>query len=312
MPLNREPLPLAPAPASVKAARKWVGDLLDELGRDDLVDAAELGVSELVTNAILHGEPPITVRLRGTKDHPRVEVRDRSQSPPEVNIDMGQGDQLLSTIGRGLGIVAIYSTTWGADVLPEGKTVWFEPNNELRVDGDLTGAVFDLAEVVEDLLAGSEEPEEWISIRLLGMPVQAFAHYRTRYDELRRELRLLSLGHGEDYPVARRLTELSLQVDKERRQAAGISALDQAIADGLDRVDLEYDVPPSAPETMSRLLAVLERADEFCRDQRLLTLASTPLQLAVQRWYLTEFVRQGAGAEPLPWPGGYPADPATA
>ena len=74
MPLNREPLPLEPDPQSVKRAREWVGDVLERLGRDDLVDSAELGVSELVTNAILHADPPITVRVRGTRNHPRVEV----------------------------------------------------------------------------------------------------------------------------------------------------------------------------------------------------------------------------------------------
>ena len=78
MPLNREPLPLEPDPKSVKRAREWVGDVLERLGRDDLVDAAELGVSELVTNAILHADPPITVRVRGTRNHPRVEVRERT------------------------------------------------------------------------------------------------------------------------------------------------------------------------------------------------------------------------------------------
>ena len=48
------------------------------LGRDDLADAAQLGVSELVTNAILHADPPIAVRLGGTRSHPRVEVHDSS------------------------------------------------------------------------------------------------------------------------------------------------------------------------------------------------------------------------------------------
>ena len=44
-------------------------------------------------------------------------------------------------------------------------------------------------------------------------------------------------------------------------------------------------------------------ADEFCRDQSLLTMPATPQQLALLDWYVGEFVRQGAGEEPQPWTG---------
>ena len=302
MPLNNDSLPLDPDPQSVRQAREWVGDVFERLGRDDLVDAAELGVSELVTNAILHAHPPIMVRVRGTRQHPRVEVRDHSKHPPEINIEMTDEEHLLSTIGRGLGIVALYSSTWGSEVAPDGKTVWFEPTTELRTDGDLSGDVFDLEEVVDQRVATAGQPEELITIRLLRMPVQLFAHFRNRYSELRRELRLLSLAHGNDYPVARELSALFLQVEQERRQASGVDQLDEAVSRGLDETDLEYLVPPSAPASMGRLLEMLEQADRFCRKQRLLALAASPQQLALQRWYLGEFVRQAAGEEPTPWP----------
>ncbi len=303
MPLNKDPLPLEPDPRAVKQAREWVSEVFARLGRDDLVEPAELGVSELVTNAILHADPPITLRVRGTRRHPRVEVHDHSHNPPEVNIEMTDEENLLSTIGRGLGIVALYSSTWGAELAPDGKTVWFEPTAELRVDGDLSGEVFDLDEVVDERLASAPEPEALLTIRLIRMPVQVFAHFRQRYNELRRELRLLSLAHGNDYPVAREVSELFLQVEAERRQASGVSELDAAIEAGLDEVSLVYEIPSSAPASMGRMLEMLEKADEFCREQRLLALAASPQQLDLQRWYLGEFVRQAAGEEPTPWPG---------
>ncbi len=53
---------------------------------DDLVECAELGVSELVANAILHGNAPYTVRVRGTASHPRIEVLDGSTNPPVAPI----------------------------------------------------------------------------------------------------------------------------------------------------------------------------------------------------------------------------------
>jgi hypothetical protein len=56
---------------------------------------------------------------------------------------------------------------------------------------------------------------------------------------------------------------------------------------------------------MGRILALLEQADVFCEEQRLLTLAPSPQQQAVRRWYHGEFARQGRGEPPVPWPGGY-------
>ena len=82
MPLNRPAQPLAPGPRGAAEARRWVADVCREIGRDDLRENAELAMSEVVTNAILHGKSPVTVRLRGTRHHPRVEVRDAPPSRP--------------------------------------------------------------------------------------------------------------------------------------------------------------------------------------------------------------------------------------
>lgn len=324
------PLLLAPEPQSVRRARLWVVGELNDLGRQDLVDAAELGVSELVTNAILHADPPITVRLGGTVQHPRVEVHDNSRRPPAVNSDMAEDDKLMRTVGRGLGIVALYSTSWGADVSSAGKVVWFEPALEPSFDlgedlagdldaeldaelaggpaadsGDLTGDVFDLDRAVDALLSGADRPEELMSVRLVGMPAQVFGGFRIWYSEIRRELRLLAFAHGAEYPVAAELAQLTLQVEQERRMSHGIDALDTAIEAGLDRVDLEYLVPPAAAGTMARLADLLDEVDVFCREHRLLTMAATPQQVQLRRWYTGEFSRQAAGLEPRPWDGSY-------
>ncbi len=300
-PLNRPPLPLEPEPRSVREAREWVTKTLTQLDREDLIETAQLGVSELVTNAILHGQPPIRVRVRGTARHPRVEVHDTSPHPPTVNdsAEIDGEDRLLTTIGRGLDLVALSSASCGAEVRADGKVVWFEPLPETDADG--TAARFTLEFLDEPEPA--PEPGDHVQIRLLHMPVQEFARFRSWFMELRRELRLLALAHGDDYPVAKQLSELTLQSERERHNAFGLAALEEAIAEGKDHIDVTYEVPESTPSTMGRLREVLERADEFCREQRLLSLAGTPEQLALQRWYLGEFVRQGSGEPPLPWPG---------
>lgn len=311
MPLSRKPLTLDPDPRSVRDARIWVGEILMSLGRDDLVDSAQLAVSELVTNAVLHAAPPITVSVRGTRDHPRIEVHDLSEQPPEVNTGITDEENLLSTIGRGISIVAWYSSTWGADLSGPGKTVWFEPTKEPNIDADVTGEVFDFSEVVESRLA-EVEPSDLVEVRLLDFPVQVFADFRMRYEELCRELRLLALVHGEDYPVAHELSELAVQVERERRQARGTDHLEEAIREGRNRAELTYQVPATASATMARLRELLEAADEFCRQERMLSVAATPQQLALQRWYLGEFVRQGAGEAPLRWTGSFTVEAASA
>jgi anti-sigma regulatory factor (Ser/Thr protein kinase) len=325
---------LAPEPQSVRRARVWVVGELEDLGRADLVDAAELGISELVTNAILHATPPITVRLGGTALHPRVEVHDNSRRAPAVNSDMAEDDKLLRTVGRGLGIVALYSTSWGADVSSDGKVVWFEPALEPSFDtfgeglegdldaelagdltdapSDLSGDVFDLDRAVDALLSGDDRPAELMPVRLVGMPVQVFASFRVWYAEIRRELRLLAFSHGDDYPLATELAALTLQVEQERRLAHGIDALDAAIAGGLVRVDLDYLVPTSAATTMTRVAELLDEVDAFCREHRLLTMAASPQQVQLRRWYTAQFSGQAAGNEPTPWPGSYDIEPTPA
>ncbi|MGZ4492351.1 MAG: ATP-binding protein [Nocardioidaceae bacterium] len=301
-PVNRPALPLDPEPRSVREARTWVTQTLRDLDREDLIAAAQLGVSELVTNAILHATPPILVRVRGTSRHPRIEVHDHSHQAPAVGADMTEDERLLSTVGRGLEIVALHARSWGAEVSSEGKIVWFEPTDDEHIGVDAE-APFNL-HILGDAET-PEEPSEQLTVQLLGMPVQVFARFRVWFLELRRELRLLALAHGEDYPVAVELSELTQQSEREQRNAFGLETLDQAIAEGAERVDLTYRIPQTAPSTMGRLLEVLERADQFCREQRLLALAGSPQQLALQRWYLGEFVRQGQGEPPRPWPGEY-------
>lgn len=308
MPLNLEALPLEPDPESVRKARAWVRDVLSRLKREDIVGPAEVGVSELVTNAILHGAPPISVRVRGTRDHPRVEIRDASVRPPTVNVQMTEEENLLATFGRGLGLVALHAAAWGAELTPEGKVVWFEPSDEPPDDDDLSGEVFDFDQTVQDRIAEAGLPDNPVRVQIVDLPVAIYTKWRRRYYELGRELRLLALAHGHTYPVATDLSEIFLQAEKERRLTRGIQQFERALASSSDRVTIELLVPESMPETMARLTGTLERADEFCREQRLLVLAATPLEKRLQEWFLGEFGRQAAGEEPLPWTGPFTMD----
>jgi hypothetical protein len=218
-----------------------------------------------------------------------------------MTFDTTDEDQLLATFGRGLGLVATLSTAWGADLTPDGKVVWFVPAAEPRVDGDLSGDVFDLVQTLKGDPADNGRPSHFTRIRILGLPVAAYARFRRRYFELARELRLLSLNPGNDYPAARRFNAVFLEAERLGQQVQGY-LLDAALAQHRTVVDLDLLVPPRLPGAMRRLLDTLDQVDELCRQEHMLTLAASTAEQQLIRWWFTEFVRQGAGDDPTSWP----------
>jgi len=280
-------------------ARRWVVDVCYEIGRPELRENAELALSEVVTNAILHGSPPVTVRLRGTRSHPRVEVRDGSGDPPAFSAtEVGQKflDD-LPTFGRGLGIVASSSEAWGAERDGDGKMVWFVPSPTVPptpARGVLLGWDGD-----------DDEPSfgdgQAIGVDLLHVPADLLQGTLAHGAELRRELRLLTLAHRDTYPVASDLSTFFTALAREIRSQLGGEALLQALRTGQSHLDLDIKAPIDSERRFARLLELLDLADAFCHDERLLTLARSPEQVVFQQWLFGEFVRQAAGAEPQPW-----------
>lgn len=307
MPWSKQTLALPASPSSVRRARDWATRVLNAIGRPELAENARLAVSELVTNALMHGEPPITVHVRGTTEHPRVEVSDQSLVPPasprlfQTDVD----DELTwTTGGRGLGLVATHSIAWGADIDPRGlgKIVWFEPSAEAH-DEPALGAIFHLDEAIEARGGPLADPASLVDLVLLNFPVELFSHLRLHFNEVGRELRLLSLTNPERYPLAVEFSEIYLQVEHERRQVRGLDALDRALAAGLETIDLHYAMPASAPATMARLSDLLDEIYwKFAEDTLLAVMPHGEL-LDLQHWYLGEFAAQAAGRAPTPWRG---------
>ncbi|WP_327118238.1 SpoIIE family protein phosphatase [Streptomyces sp. NBC_01341] len=106
------------APAT--ARRLTSKTLADWHIEDDTGDATELIVSELVTNAVRYGTPPVVLRLildRGLI----CEIRDGSTTAPYMKyagaVDEG---------GRGLFIMSHLASLWGTRYAADGKTVWSE------------------------------------------------------------------------------------------------------------------------------------------------------------------------------------------
>lgn len=296
VPLNRRPLPLDPTPRAAADARQWVGQVCRDLGRDDLAECAELGVSELVTNAILHAVPPLMVQVRGTRSHPRVEVFDASPALPDPPTGAGRDPHdFLATFGRGLSIVAMSAAAWGATAGADGKVVWFEPAPQMGDAG--TEGVFDSR--------GMEEvpvPDDAVEVVLFGIDLPLQRQVSLQYAELRRELRLLALAHEDDYPLAADLSAMFTSFEGLFHPEYGL-AMAAAFAAGVETIDVSVPMSPSAAPAFETMLEMFELADSFCRGEQLLSLQRTPVQRAFQEWVLHEFIDQLRGAEPRPWPG---------
>lgn len=308
MPWNKRTLALPASPPSVRVAREWVAGVLREIGRDDLSESARLAVSELVTNAILHADPPMTVHVRGTVEHPRVEVTDQSLIPPQrresnrlVEVD---NDSSWPTMGRGLDLVASYSTRWGADISANGmgKVVWFEPSDGV-IENPVEGEVFDMDGAIAQRAFPTPDPAEMLIVELVGLPVALFATLRRHFNEVSRELRLLSLTDGDRYPLAVEFNEAYLQVENDRRQSDGVESLDQAIRDEVPTADLVYSVPPTTPAAMERISALFTRVYDELTGDVLLSVRPPQVLLDLESWYFGEFARQAADEPPVRWDG---------
>lgn len=133
----RDTLDCSPEPSSVRAARLFVVDKLQEWRCDDLVDSAALVTSELATNAVVHTGMPYSVHVERRADGVRVEVVDLRHDlplrPDTTTAEGAAGDEPYGGSGdanvlfSGLGMVDAVATRWGSEPRPgNGKVVWFE------------------------------------------------------------------------------------------------------------------------------------------------------------------------------------------
>ncbi|MEU7658002.1 SpoIIE family protein phosphatase [Streptomyces lincolnensis] len=107
-----------PDPSQVPRARKFAVEQVDAWGLEEASFVTELVVSELVTNAIRYGEPPI--RLRLIRDTSLIcEVSDASNTAPHLRRARAYDEG-----GRGLLLVAQLTQGWGTRHTTEGKTIW--------------------------------------------------------------------------------------------------------------------------------------------------------------------------------------------
>jgi anti-sigma regulatory factor (Ser/Thr protein kinase) len=111
---------------SVGRARRLVrgqlANLADDTPVDDeILDAASLLTSELVTNAIVHARTDVAVHAAFDGAVFRVEISDGNPALPKERRPKG-----VTGTGHGLQLIDAIATRWGVQPSASGKTIWFE------------------------------------------------------------------------------------------------------------------------------------------------------------------------------------------
>jgi len=118
--LRRATRSFGPAATEVREARGFSNETTRYWGVP--TEVAELVVSELAANAVVHAGSGFTVMLADDRHTLRIEVHDDSRTAPAI-----PHAGLDATHGRGLLLVDRLASSWGSRDEPGGgKTVWVE------------------------------------------------------------------------------------------------------------------------------------------------------------------------------------------
>ncbi|MEU6226566.1 ATP-binding protein [Streptomyces sp. NPDC047042] len=160
--MPRKPWDLAflAEPEEVAVLRRLVRVHLGLWGLYELIDAAQLCVSELVSNVIAHVGPgtptTLAVSMKGTRL--RIEVHD----PDTRALPTLRNEGVDAECGRGMELITFMTDRWGVQLLADRKVTWCEiATNLTSPHGHHSGPHVTRA-------------EEMLSVGSVEMPVRRF------------------------------------------------------------------------------------------------------------------------------------------
>lgn len=114
-------LRLPPSLDRLGEVRRFVCEAIGRWGAEPPEDAGLL-TSEVVSNAMIHANGEVAVRVRRDGDQALVEVHDQSSQVPQPRpSDPGRAG------GMGMQLVEVLASGWGVtEIKDDGKVVWFE------------------------------------------------------------------------------------------------------------------------------------------------------------------------------------------
>lgn len=282
------------------------------MDRTELVDAAELAVSELVTNALLHANTDIDVAVVAMDVGVRIEVCDDHAALPAAR---HYGD--YATTGRGLDLVSALAVDVGIEPRePTGKRIWFTLHSGAPSDDPIwsewdTEALWDTDHLPARPAAGP-------AIMLQQLPVTLWTAAQQHHDAVLRELVLhRSVSPHQVWEE----DELTAARQAESLLASAIdAALARAGSDGLETIALpenhpsplqpnlaSLDVMVATPDDPHRLFGalqnVLDDAERLAAQGQLLVRPALPEVIALRDWCCEQAVAQANDVPPTPWGG---------
>jgi PAS domain S-box-containing protein len=285
---------LPPSPTSAGEARRLLREVLSESGAGDWVDNAQVAVSELVTNALVHAGTPIRLHVEARSDGLRVEVADGNPHLPRQ-----RSYAPTSGTGRGLHLVEELVDDWGAFADPEGKVVWFEIH-----EGARSTRRPPLVPVPADA-----EPPVLVSVQvdLLDVPLLMHLAWQEHAAALLREYLLATME--EDMTVIEQHAQASeaLSILHEQVPAPGLAmeplrVMADAVGPGLVAPRCAVLVPVASLRSFATLDVLLDDALRMASEGDLLCPPVQPEMRELRRWICREVRDQsGTAAAPRPW-----------
>jgi PAS domain S-box-containing protein len=282
--------------------------LLTDAGRSDLLEPASLLVSEVVTNALVHGGTTIDVSMALRDDGVLVEVGDGSQ-----HIPVRRHYAPTASTGRGLALLDETASAWGVVPGVRGKTVWFQVDSGAAIHHPA------LAPGPPSPTVVPLRPEaETLTVTLLDMPLLLHAAWQQHAEAILREYLLVSLdGVTRDDALALHaaatdaLAVLQEQIPEPTVEVEPGRLLSTAVEPAVSAARVEVRVPLVSVPHFPLLDRTLDAAQTMAERGELLVPVVQPELRMLRRWLCDEVAWQGGGADASPWPPPHWREPPT-
>ncbi len=291
MPLHEQ---LPAHPSSVGRARRLVQGAAASSGQNlpgGLVEDAELLVSELVSNAIMHAGTPVDVEVS-------------VETPTSVLVSVGDGARRMparrrygtaAATGRGLRLLDRLSDEWGVTPRADGKTVWFRLSTSEQPQQD--------AGPVSPGNGQRRSSPGAVAVELRNLPLLLHTRWQQQAEALVRERLLLFAEDG----------HATAQLEQHAECSDAVALLAEAVADcsmgweprdGDDEVWC-HRVVMSVPHESVEHFATLDRTLAAARAEAVAEqLLAAPTELdgrRFRRWVCTQVADQARGLPPTSW-----------
>ncbi|MEO5651984.1 MAG: ATP-binding protein [Marmoricola sp.] len=283
---------------SASEARGLVRRLLHDAGRDDLGDPAELLVSEMVTNALLHAGTPVDLRLSYEDGTLLAQVGDGTPHLPSMR---RYGSR--AGTGRGLRLLDQMADEWGVTARTGGKTVWFRLSvADKGIDSPADSGPGRSGKGENSLPPGQ------LDVELHNMPLLLHAAWQEFAETMLREFLLVTLDgddNGASLQVhARAMAAIAVLEEHVPRANVAIEA-DQLMQDATEPLVSAWVVHLPVTLAVAQDFDILDRAIDraigLAGAGLLLTPPSQPEIQEFRRWVCAQVRQQAAGAAPEGW-----------